>query len=353
MVKVSKFDIAIDGVTAIASANRKVTDDGIRRHMKFCVYLVRDINFEPDAVQPCCNTKGLRRLPRFPFSGGRLLDMGEYRKHLEYTLEAMQEPGDMCAGCDQLVELDVPEGKGLDLKPLFATVSFNMHRHMCNCRCVYCSLWKKPSKGYEVLPALKSLASQHAFRSNCFFSWGGGEPSILREFENASRWILEQGYFQYVHSNALRFSPVLADLLARGRGGLNVSLDSGSSVIYREVKGVDAFDTVVANIRAYAEAARSPEAIELKYIVFEKNNTRDEIERFFALCRVTGVRRVQFSLNFLEVNAGALSEATLDAAAWFFYRATALGMRCTPFFLSDTLVESLRLRAEAFALADG
>lgn len=320
--------------------------------MKFCSYLVRDINFEADAIQPCCNTRALRRLPRFPFSGGRRLDMGEYRKHLEQTLEAIQEPGGMCAGCDQLVDLDVPEGKRLALDPQFATVSFNMHRHLCNCRCVYCSLWEKPSKAYEVLPALKSLASQHSFRPDCFFSWGGGEPTILREFESASRWIFEQGYLQYVHSNALRFSPVLAELLRSGRGGLNVSLDSGSPEIYRAVKGVDGFAKVVANIGAYAEAAKSPDAVELKYIVFEKNNSRDEVDRFFDLCRSAGVRRVQLSLNFLEVNAGALSEATLDAAAWFLYRAVALGMQCAPFFLSDALVESLKKRAEALALAE-
>lgn len=320
--------------------------------MKFCANLFRDINFEPNAIQPCCNTRAIAHLPRFPFSGGRQVDMGAYQKHLAQSLVAMQEPGGMCAGCDRLMDIEVPEETNLRLKIVFKTISFNMHRHMCNCRCVYCNLWRMPDAGYEVLPVIKNLEAQKALDKNCFFSWGGGEPTILKEFEKASGWIGGRGYFQYVYSNALRFSPVLAELLARGNTTLNVSLDSGSSEVYRAVKGVDGFDKVTANIAAYAEKAASPEAIELKYIVFEKNNSREEIERFFTFCKICGIRRVQLSLNFLEVNAGALSESTQDAAAWFLYRALSLEMQCAPFFISDALFERLAKRAEIIALQD-
>lgn len=318
--------------------------------MKFCSMLVSDVNFEPGALQPCCNTGGLGRLPQFPFSGGAV-DMRTYERHIEESLEAMQEPGGMCSGCDKLVDLDVPQDKRLRLMFRFQTVSINMHRHMCNCRCVYCNLWQKPSKSYEALPVIKSLARQNMLDGKCFFSWGGGEPTILGEFERTSDWIFNNGYNQYVHSNALRFSPVLAKLLAKGKAGLNVSLDSGSSAVYREVKGVDGFDKVTTNLARYAEAAVDVGKIELKYIVFEKNNTTEEVDRFFALCGLLGVRRVQLSLNFLEVNAGVVSDATLHAAAYFMYKALLLNMECVPFFMSNALVEKIVDLAEAIAKA--
>ena len=316
--------------------------------MKFCSMLVSDINFEPDALQPCCNTGALGKLPRFPFSGGAIA-MPDYERHIAASLEAMQEPGGMCSGCDKLVDLDVPEGKPLLLKPRFQTVSINMHRHLCNCRCVYCGLWQKPSKSYEALPAIKSLARQHVLSKDCLFSWGGGEPTILGEFEQTSQWIFDNGHFQYVHSNALRFSPVLAELLARGKAGLNVSLDSGSSAVYRDVKGVDGFDRVTTNLRKYAESAADMDRIELKYIVFEKNNSREEVDRFLALCGLLGVRRVQLSLNFLEVNANRVSDLTLNTAAYFLYRAMLLNLQCAPFFLSGALVTKIMEMTEAMA----
>ena len=51
--------------------------------MKFCLNLCNDINFEPDAVQPCCNVHAIA-VPRFPFTGGRL-DMAAYARPVSYT----------------------------------------------------------------------------------------------------------------------------------------------------------------------------------------------------------------------------------------------------------------------------
>lgn len=309
--------------------------------MKFCHNITNDLNFEPGSLQPCCNTKALRRLPQFAFSGGHV-DMNAYKARMVEAVKELQQGGSMCAGCDKLVDVDIPEGGQWDLDIRFATVSINKHRHICNCRCVYCDLWRNPRDSYAILPPLRSLWSQKALRQDCFFSWGGGEPCIIKDFEETSAWILRHGFFQYVHTNALRFSPVLADILRQGRGGVNISIDSGSAETYRAVKGLDGFARVTDTLRQYAEAAKHMYEVHLKYIVFERNNGLEEIERFFQLCRETGITHVQLSLNFHEVNQGALSEATLAGAAFFLKRAEELGMHCMPFYISDALMARIR-----------
>lgn len=201
--------------------------------MKFCLNLCNDINFEPDAVQPCCNVHAIA-VPRFPFTGGRL-DMAAYAEHIQNVAKRLQSGGALCLGCPECIEIDTPQGSVARL--LFRSVSINMHRHLCNCRCVYCDLWRGHGAGYAILPVLRSLEEQKVLRRDCLFSWGGGEPGILPDFEEASRWILHNGRPQYVHTNALRFSPAIAALLRDGKGGVNVSLDSASPEVYRAVKG--------------------------------------------------------------------------------------------------------------------
>ena len=131
------------------------------------------------------------------------------------------------------------------MRLLFRSVSINMHRQ-----------WRGHGAGYAILPVLRNLEEQKVLRRDCFFSWGGGEPGILPDFEEASQWILHNGWPQYVHTNALRFSPAIAALLREGKGGVNVSLDSASPEVYRAVKGVDGFTRVTANIERYRAAAR-------------------------------------------------------------------------------------------------
>ncbi|EGW49794.1 hypothetical protein HMPREF1022_03095 [Desulfovibrio sp. 6_1_46AFAA] len=228
--------------------------------MKFCLNLCNDINFEPDAVQPCCNVHAIA-VPRFPFTGGRL-DMAAYARHIQNVVEQLQKGGAVCRGCPECIEINAPQDSAARL--LFRSVSINMHRHLCNCRCVYCDLWRGHGAGYAILPVLRNLEEQKVLRRDCFFSWGGGEPGILPDFEEASQWILHNGWPQYVHTNALRFSPAIAALLREGKGGVNVSLDSASPEVYRAVKGVDGFTRVTANIERYRAAAREAGLIHLQ-----------------------------------------------------------------------------------------
>lgn len=314
--------------------------------MKLCPMLFNDINLEPASLQPCCDVHGCE-VPAFPFSGGKV-DMRAYTAHIADSIRRIQEKDSpLCRGCPSLVE--IPDTGPLNLKIEFHSVSINPHRYLCNCKCVYCELWKHPKPlSYPILPVLKSLAEQRALAPDCFFSWGGGEPSILKDFEEASLWATENRYWQNVHTNALRFSPAIAFLLHEQRGSVNISLDSGSAETYQQVKGVDGFAKVVGSLGRYAAAAADPKSITLKYIIFEANNTIPEITRFFELCTQLGIRKVQLSLDLREVHGKGPSQKTLLAAAFFASRAEALGLECEPFLIPPRLLEEITLQKQRF-----
>lgn len=314
--------------------------------MNICPSLFHDINFEPTCVQPCCNVHGTT-VPQFPFTGGKL-DMAAYAAHIEQVFERLQAPdASLCRTCPQLTTL--PDREQIDVRMQFKSVSINMHRYHCNCRCVYCDLWKGKGDGYPILPALQSLVEQKVLAPDCYFAWGGGEPSILKEFDETSLWLMKQGWRQYVHTSCLRFSPAIAAILQASQGIVDVSLDSATPQTYQRVKGLDGFDRVRENLVQYVKASVHPENVYLKYIVFELNNSMQEIEKFLELCGQLGVVCVQYSLNFKELNAGGPSAKTLMGAAWFAHRAEQLGLQCSPFSIPPQYQEKIdTLRQENF-----
>ncbi|MBQ7618362.1 MAG: hypothetical protein IJS50_05755 [Desulfovibrio sp.] len=120
--------------------------------MKFCKNLVRDINFDHDAIQPCCNTHGIV-VPRFAFSGCEF-DFECYSAHIQKVANLIQnqDKTDICKNCQSLQDIDK---NGLNAEIKFVTVSLNMHRFLCNCKCVYCNFLKKYQPSYRILPVLK------------------------------------------------------------------------------------------------------------------------------------------------------------------------------------------------------
>ncbi len=318
--------------------------------MKICNLLFNDLNFEPDALQPCCNIRNTR-VPRFTYNGGPV-DMAAYRAHIAESLDRLQHDAGLCAGCPEFTEVEEQSLEDPGRYVRFRTVSLNQHRFFCNCRCVYCDLWQGTHKEqpYDVLPALRSLAEQKALQQNAYFSWGGGEPGILRGFEAACGYIRELGFQQYVHTNALRFSPAVANLLRDRSGRVNISLDSSTAPVYEKIKGLDGQRAVLRTLEQYAKAAAGWDGIDLKYIIFNANNAVAEVEGFLQLCLRFGIQSVHYSLDFREVNAGKVTVKTFLAAAYFKSRAKQLGLRCMPFFIDPKQQAGIdELAAQHFA----
>lgn len=311
--------------------------------MKICDHLLGKINFEPDyCAQPCCDIRATG-VPSFALSGTKI-SMSEYKTHFDTSLMQLQKQSGLCAGCHELYTADVSLPDLLRKPLIFQNVSINHHRYFCNCRCVYCELWKRksPNKPYNVLPYLQSLHTQNALATSCAFSWGGGEPTILKEFDKAAHWIYEQGYLQYIHTNALIRSKAIEALLPGGKTWINVSLDAGTAKTYCEIKGVDKFNTVISTLEHYSTIGAGRNILDLKYIIFEANNTLPEIEAFLQICKRLKIPQVQYSFNFAEVNRKAVSQNSLLAAIFLTGRAKALEIACQPFFISPEYLAKIK-----------
>jgi molybdenum cofactor biosynthesis enzyme MoaA len=181
-----------------------------------------------------------------------------------------------------------------------------------------------------------------------FFSWGGGESTILHEFEEAAALIYDKGFKQYIHTNALRFSDTITSLLEKQSAGVNISLDCGSPETYKIIKGVDAFERVAANISKYIATSANKYDVTVKYIIFSANNSQQEIENFFSLCKRTGIKDVQFSFDFREVNSGNISNETLYAAILFIGIAEVLGIKCSPFFVDEQIIKMMEAHVNTY-----
>lgn len=317
--------------------------------MRFCYYLIEDLNFEPDGLQPCCNIRGVP-VPNFPFSGGKI-NIREYWQHIAQVLLRLQDtPPPLCARCPHLLDNVEITGNLNELSGAFKAISFNQHRFICNCRCIYCSLWneKALSKPYSCLNALKSIHSQQAIHPDCFMSWGGGEPTLLQDFEITSQWIYGKGYFQNIHTNALRHSAWIERLLSYGGASINISLDSADEHSYKEIKGVNGWNKVLDTLSRYVSASSHAGNITLKYIIMECNNALECIESFLDLCTKFGIKRVEYSFDFREVNSNKVSAKTINAAAYFISRCRHFNLACFPFFIDNNLQELIQ-QAEQMA----
>ena len=312
--------------------------------MLYCHKFFKHFNFEPKSILPCCDIRGVG-VPSFPFAGGGL-DIESYATHILTVFKELQTGAGYCKGCPELTVMPEALPGSFVATFEFNSISINHHRYFCNCRCIYCDLWHPKNAAnaqqpYSLLPTLKQLESNRLLASNCAISWGGGEPTILDEFEEASTWLMEAGYFQYVHTNALQVSPALAKVLSAGKGRINVSLDSFDVASYRRVKGVEGWKAVVASLEQYMDAAIAPGQIDLKYIIFDATNDTKNIERFFHFCLRLGITQVQYSHNYAEVNSKTLSEKTLLATAFFRVRSQQLGLVAEPFYIDPPMLKKI------------
>jgi len=133
--------------------------------------------------------------------------------------------------------------------PIVADV---MLTNFCNCSCVYCK-YKKMHKNNSYIDferfklyvnRLKELGVRGIILT------GGGEPTVNPDFDKICKWLEENNIEYGINTNFILYKEIKPVYL-------KVSLDSFNSVNYESVRGVDAFDTVVNNIRKFINYKKS------------------------------------------------------------------------------------------------
>lgn len=185
-----------------------------------------------------------------------------------------------CVGCVFLEEQDWLQEDYID------NIIFD-HFTKCNCCCTYCYTEEDKKryntlKTYNIYPIVKEMFDKKIIRRGGAIGFGGGEPTILPEFDKLISLFLKNGFDDMrVPSSGIKYSRVIEKGISTGQLSVVVSIDSSSRETYKKIKQIDAFNKVCANLKRYAKAQKRSYNVISKYIIIpEVNDNIEEIDNW-------------------------------------------------------------------------
>ena len=178
-----------------------------------------------------------------------------------------------------------------------------------NLRCRMCDQWKMESKGEltteEWCAFIDAASRMHAK----VIVITGGEPLMRADVFDIIQHIREKGISCHLCSNgSLLDNPsVINKLKQSGLSSISVSLDSFSSEIYKNIRGVDCFDAAVEGIKLLKKIA--PEIkVGINYLITRLNFVNlDQMVRFSA-----GLKVDQLKFDLVHTNLVHRSKSQLS-----------------------------------------
>lgn len=241
------------------------------------------------------------------FSGG-LFPKEDWEDLRNRTNELNNTHGSGCSECPYLVKRWTKFRKGK-----ISHVVINNFRE-CNCRCSYCNAWdnefiKSNKQNYSLLYTLQNMHDNQQLSNRCKFSWGGGEPTITKDFTEVFNFIKNNNYSQIINSNCIKYKDVISSASGGGCVTIRASIDSGTRETFNKIKGVDCFDNVILNIEKYANAPKTK--IELKYIVKNDNCSISDMDGFVDLCKKLKIFNIVVSPEASDAWGGKISDEAI------------------------------------------
>jgi len=286
-----------------------------------CRWIEEGLHFHEYKLGFCCTShtvdKGWASVG--PFHGGPVpVDFVLARRN-KLIEENQAGVANACLGCPEL------EPRAWAPKPQpFSILIINSHS-ACNQKCDYCFLaidnFEMPAYYYMAEPGIDSLIANRWLAPDAYVLWGGGEPTVSREFPGLAAKLFATGCRFNIYSNATRVMPVLLEALRQGRCHFVTSVDSGTPETFYRIKymsdrpvliqGRPAFEAVWDHIGQYAAA--SPDTVIVKYIFTLKNLADREIDGFIEQCVAHRVTRVMLVAEFCDVFSGAVPPPIWEA----------------------------------------
>lgn len=173
-----------------------------------------------------------------------------------------------------------PPLRSLSLVTLYLT-------ERCNSRCVSCDYWRHGQVDMTLEAVTRWLPDFEALRTRAILI-SGGEPLLNPEWPRIARLLRSRGLRLLLLSSGLSLAKHAAEV-AEWFESVTVSMDGTCAGTYAAIRGLDAFDTVCAGVRA---AVRQGLLVDLRVTVQRANYL--ELPRFVALARELGAQRVSF-----------------------------------------------------------
>lgn len=271
---------------------------------KSCHWIQHGLSFENDHIEMCCLCchEGGGRINIEDKYYGKNLSWDDIFAHKQKFIDDNRNniTDPRCRGCFNLVY------KGWEEPEEYINyIHFNHWTH-CNSNCIYCyTSWdkenyqKKPH--YNVMPMIKDLFKKKLFRPGGEITFAGGEPTILKEFDELVTFLIKHGADRItVHSSGIKFSKAIEKGIKENVLHVCLSADSGTKEMYQRVKRVDKFDKFWQNARKYAKAQTdfTKSLVETKFILIpEINTTKEEIDKWLELNIENGIKSVVIDIE--------------------------------------------------------
>lgn len=254
------FDVVEDGSEISCEGARQLLDaiadlDG---RSWSCTDLHHSLFLRADEVRTCCKrffVDGERRgdVVLYDFAGQGPLELEDIvlaKRALHRDLNSGRPSA--CDGCDFMSFEKWGSIDPLDIRYL----SIENHS-VCSMKCTYCGpeYFGGLKEKYDTRATIDSLLEVGALDNCDTVVWGGGEPVIGRAFDTMLNTIAEKTNQaeQRVLTNSVRTSKAVKELIAQGRVAVTTSIDAGSPQTFKSIRGLDAMERVLCNLRSYAE----------------------------------------------------------------------------------------------------
>lgn len=277
---------------------------------KSCHLIEHGISIDVDSIKACCLSREFNKgmlMVEYTFENDTIdwehlfFVKRNQRKHQQNNRDLPA-----CEGCYNLREEDWDE------EDYISFINFD-HFSECNSSCIYCSVRRRKKRTKNsTLKAVKELIKQGKFRNNGEITFQGGEPTLLKEFEELLNLFIKQGCNIRIHSSGILFSRAIRNGLKKGAVSVVISPDSASKNIYRMIKRTDKSDEVWKNIAHYRRRLKdgNEKLVRVKYIIIPGvNDSLEEVTEFLNKIKKLDIKSVivDFEYTYANKNKGNVS----------------------------------------------
>lgn len=313
---------------------------------KSCYWIESGINFDIDAYKVCClySAKG----------GGNTIIRDNYKGEpvdwdkvfaFKQMMKDMHKKGEVyhkCEGCIFLQEQDWD-----DDHTKISMINLD-YWTKCNSKCSYCHTMLDKDrynkfKNYNFLPILKDMIKRDILRPNGHVSFGGGEVTLLHEFDKLLHIFMDFGFpLTRIHSSCIKYSKAVERGLKDGCVDLIVSVDSGSKEMHRKIKQVDSYDKVWNNLKRYASHQKDANAVKSKFILIPgENDLKQEIDLWLEKSKASGINCVlhEIESKWFYARRESVPDEIIDLFRYAKNKAEKLGLKYELYERAEHMME--------------
>lgn len=199
-----------------------------------------------------------------------------------------------CDGCPFLEFKDWGALNTLDISYLSLE-----HHSVCNLKCTYCSdeYYGGQQALYDVAGTVDRLIDTGALRHCSLVVWGGGEPTIGKDFDYILGRLREKlpDAQQRILTNSVKPSDSVSRLLSEDKAQIVTSLDAGSDDNFALIRGRRRLQDVLKSLKHYADV--NSDKVTIKYIFTQGNDSLAEIRGFVDQMAASGLLNCNFQIS--------------------------------------------------------